>query len=309
MSKRDLAQVKECFAIRHFADFVVVLGKYLYVFSVSGDMQYCQRNICYPYEVARIGADLLLVRAVKNYYLLTIKDGSIVWSVRKSNQPTFHKHFAVTSSGNFAYDGYSAIGGFYLVELDLLAATKREYKIPARAHAISDIFCDANGNPCVLQHQLIEPERSDRSTNSIICLHNGDIAWENTWTFSDGISAFSFFGDTDTVLTHDLKLYHVPNKIMTDLLSNETQWKAPKKWISAVNMDASGRYMTIKYQHSNAVVDLSEHRVVAQYAAQSKGIVIGNSFWIGSNEGVCIEPFPIMEEIPGDKYVSWSPFR
>ena len=87
-------------------------------------------------------------------------------------------------------------------------------------------------------------------------------------------------------------------------LENETNWEYPEKHPCDCWMDISKRYLCVKYQMGNVIIDISSRKVVAQYAANYKrGCLIGNEYWICVNDRICRKPFPAFEDIPPVKSV------
>ena len=95
-----------------------------------------------------------------------------------------------------------------------------------------------------------------------------------------------------------------------DLLENETTWQRPDMNPSDCWLDLSKRYLCVMYRTANVIIDVSQRKVAAQYAANlERGCLIGNAYWLCVNDRICRKPFPKFEEAPPVKAISgWEWF-
>ena len=90
---------------------------------------------------------------------------------------------------------------------------------------------------------------------------------------------------------------------LTPLLEPEANNRLPQQTICDCWSDATGRYLCLKYQTGNVILDTQNRSIAAQYAADYKqGCLIGNEYWICVNDRICRKPFPAFEEIPPLKH-------
>ena len=121
--------------------------------------------------------------------------------------------------------------------------------------------------------------------------------WKAKWSF-DNRTAISFLGSTNRILTNDLCIYDLATGTLTPILKPEVYSQLPHQTICDCWLDSTERYLCLKYQKGNVIVDMQTRSIVAQYAAEcTQGCLIGNEYWICINDQVCRKPFPVFEEI------------
>jgi len=175
--------------------------------------------------------------------------------------------------------------------------------------ATRGIFCDSDGVPCLLK-TLSETIGGKNVNQSGVRIHDfdgiapgGTTTWKAKWSFDGNRSSLCFLDGTDTVVTTDLHIYRPSTGSSIDLLENEFSWQRPERFPSDCWLDITNRYLCLKYQTANVIIDIHARKVVAQYAAEYKrGCLVGNEYWICVNDRVCRKPFPAYEEIPPVKH-------
>lgn len=314
MKKSNLSSIKDRAWIFKSGLFVVVLGKKLHVFSTAGTKLFSRNDITNPCKVAFLPNDLLLVDGANKYWLISLAHGADVWVIpqpQKEFCPNFR--FALSPCGKYSYDYYLNNGVYYFVRIDLEFGNIEKYAIQSGLRTTVGIQCDENGTPCLLQchYSVIGDKRV--SENGILYQYQelfspfDDYYWKYKWWLEGSQIACSFWENTEAVLTNDLHVFYPRSGKMEYLLKNEKEWTPPALKPSAYSIEYN-RFVTLKYRHSNVVIDLLERKIIAQYAGcDAGGCIVGNEFWISSESGIQRKPFPFMEDIPAVRNNFWRP--
>jgi hypothetical protein len=70
--------------------------------------------------------------------------------------------------------------------------------------------------------------------------------------------------------------------------------------------DHSGQYLCTMYDNANIILDCMTGCVVGVYAGDfARGCLINGEYWISSEAGIRIMPFPYIEDIPARSTLFW----
>ena len=167
------------------------------------------------------------------------------------------------------------------------------------------------------QHHYVE--NNDKTNNSVSKNRTAFICTKNAipstfykeicqWEFQHPQIAEYFLGTKDAVITQDLQVYIPNTKEIYPLVGYEQKWGNPGRKPVDYRLDTSTNYLTLMYDTVNIVVDLSLRKMIARYTAACRfGAIIGNEYWVCTDEGVLKKPFPFIEDIPVRKHNFWSP--
>ena len=186
-------------------------------------------------------------------------------------------------------------------------------------HCVTDLVCDMQGNPCILQYHFEEAEdirNIQISKNGIIesCVvkENGSPTYKPLffWEFPHPRISKFFLGDIDTILTQDLYVYTPSSGQLCDLIENRSVWNQTGQKPIDYRIDRKRQYLTLLCNTVNVIIDMNARKLVARYAAQYRfGCIVGNEFWVCTDQGVLRKPFPLIEEMPPFKFPLWSPWN
>ena len=215
---------------------------------------------------------------------------------------------AVSQDEAFAYTYDEWKGSHFISRLNLQTHEVDTYDMYMDAGATNGILCDQAGVPCMLK-TLAETIGGELFQQNGVRIHDfchlspgNTTTWKAKWSFAGTKSAFRFLDSTDRIVTTDLHIYETSTGAAVDLLENETNWVRPEKHPCDCWLDTSKRYLCVKYQTVNVIIDIFARCVVAQYAAEyTQGCLVGNEYWICVNDQICRKPFPALEDAPAVK--------
>ena len=98
---------------------------------------------------------------------------------------------------------------------------------------------------------------------------------------------------------NDLNVYNLRTGANDSLLKNVLNCQAYGFGPNDIWFDHSGQYLCTMYDNANIILDCITGRVVGVYAGDfSRGCLINGEYWISSEAGIRIMPFPYIEDIP-----------
>ena len=306
MAGTRLEQVKGNYWISRNDEYVVLIGKELWIFKVDGDFVACRKDIPNAFKVAFLSGDRALTGSGKSgYHLLSLKDGSDLWSMKPHKYETCADSFALSPDGVWAYDYYSWKDHLYFVKINLVHGEVEKYIVSPGLRCTKDILCDDDGIPCLLQSHYSIISGEQVSDNGILYQYQDVLKkgsayyWKYKWQFGGKQIVEQYLGNTDTVITNDLFVFTPQVGKGYYLLENEVLPQLPKWEPVNIRLDHSGQFVVLMYPTVNIIVDREARRVVARYAGDfTKGCLVGNEFWISTKNGIVRKSFPLMEEIP-----------
>lgn len=311
MKKTDLEKIKGSFYIYSNGDYAVLPGAKLYIFKPDGSLVACRNDLRYAGRITFLSGNRMLLCSSKAvFHMIDLCSGSDIWTAPYVKNNLNVNNLAISPDESFAYtyDEYKGINF-----ISRLSLTAQEHEVDAHSMYYDvggtyGILCDTDGVPCLLK-SLTETIGGKTVHQNGVRIHDFDgIApgctntWKAKWSF-DTRSAISFWGSTSRILTSDLCIYDPDTGTLTPLLEPESYNRLPHQTICACWPDSTGRYLCLKYQTGNVILDTQNRNFAAQYAADYKqGCLIGNEYWICVNDRICRKPFPAFEEIPPLKY-------
>lgn len=309
-------ELRGAYSIYHHNDYVILLGSNLLIFDTNGKLIRARKDIKNVKKVqflskARILVDCGLQEA---YIMLSLIDGTELWRVKQPRLDLTGHRFAVTPDESYAYDIYDLYERYYLVKIDLENYTIVKHKLDPALRTIRDIMCNENGELCLLVTHYDDSGEQAKSINAVQIVSEGGNAADKLikycWEFAFPRIAGFFFDSTKEILTQDLHIYETHSGKCLNLLENEKDLTISYRSPSYFNLNATKRYATFMYMHKNIVVDITQRKIVAQYAAEyKKGCKVGEEFWVCSDDRVLRKPFPAIEDIPPSKPHFWSPWH
>ena len=308
MKDNKLGRIKNVSSIYRKGNYVVLVGRSLYIFTVFGELIVHRSDIRFAWKIAFIGYEYLLIDTNRFYFLISLKDGTDVWKVRHNAENISLHKFAVSKNNSFAYDCYSKKFSTCLVKINLSTGVLSEVDFIPTLRATRDIICDYDEDetPCLLQMHYCKISDEQISENGILYQHQDIVRlgstfyWKAKWIYAETRIAHAFFCNPDTVITNDLLIHNVRTGEQFCLIENEANWTPPENSFHTCVPEMDRGYVVLIYDTCNVVVDLSKRKVIACYASDyiARGCIIDDQYWIGTNNGVQRKPFPIMEDIP-----------
>ena len=315
MKKYTLENLGDVFRVMHYGHYVVLIGKYLWIFQEDGEFIAHKKNIINPSNTIYLSGDRLLVECGRQnaFILLSLKTGDEILSIPTPKYDLMRCGFVLSPDGTNIYSIYDRKGTYYFLQISTQDWTCTVFPLEPGLGALHDIICDERGIPCILESHYQMIGDNHVSENGIRYVLMDDITpgrafcWKCKWILPFPQIAHHFILNAETVLTTHLLLYSVSNGTTVNLLENETHWQMPSESLSQARFTHDGRYVILTYLRRNVVLDIQARKVVAEYAAGFKmGFLIGDKYWLPSDTGVERKDFPAFEEIPPQKYKFWN---
>ena len=302
----SLEQLKGRYFLHQNSDYIIASGAKLCAFKTDGTLVACRRDLPNVYKHALLPNNCLLTGISKGaYHLISLDDGAEIYAMKRRPHEYTIPRFAISCSREYVYDFYTYRNMDYLVSIDVKKGKICEYPLKEGLRATTDIICDEQGEPCLLQHHIENVGVTHISQNGVRCQRvdafplEDTSEWKYRWTQQESRLSACFLGNSETILTYDLHVYYPKTGLYEDLLENEHRFLMPQGTFGNAWLDGSGRYIILRYPTANIIIDWSLRKVVACYAADfCEGCLVGNEFWISSNNGIVRKPFPLIEQIP-----------
>ena len=230
MNYKELDKVKGSHWIFRNSDYVVFVGKKLWIFKKDGTLIACRKDIPHAYKVAFLPGERLLTGGGNKaeYRLLSLVDGTDIWSfppIKKKEVCAYR--FAISPDYKQAFDYYSWMDGYHLVKLDIQTGEMDICLLQEDLRATKDIMCDENGVPCLLQTHYEEIGGQRVSQNGVRYHYLDDIDvgnayyWKYKWQHKGITIADTFLESTELILTKDLYVYEPKSGKTYFLLEND----------------------------------------------------------------------------------------
>lgn len=307
----DIDKIKGSFYVYSNGEYVVLPGTKLYIFKTDGSAVACRNDLRYADRITFLSGNRMLLCSSKAvFHMINLCDGSDIWTAPYTKIELNAADLAVSPDEAFAYTYDAWRGSDFISRLNLQTHEVDIHDMYMDEGATMDILCDETGVPCLLK-TLSETIGGRQFRQNGVRIHDfNDISpgnttsWKTKWSVEGTGSAFHFLDSTDRIVTKDLHIYDTSTGASDDLLENETDWERPEEYPCDCWLDINKRYLCVKYQTANVIIDISSRKVVAQYAADYKqGCLIGNEYWICVNDRICRKPFPAFEVAPPVKSV------
>lgn len=311
MKKTDLEKLKGSFYIYSNGEYVVLPGTKLYIFKTDGSLVACRNDLRYAGRITFLSENRMLLCSSKAvFHMINLCDGSDIWTAPYTKNELNVANLAVSHDESFVYTYDQWKGTHFISRLDLQTHEVDTYDMHMDSGATRGIICNETGTPCLLK-TLSETIGGKRFCQNGVRIHDfydvspgNTTSWETKWSFDGHRSSLCFLDGTDTVVTTDLHIYRPSTGSSIDLLENEFSWQRPERFPSDCWLDITNRYLCLKYQTANVIIDIHARKVVAQYATEYKrGCLVGNEYWICVGDRILRKPFPAFEDAPPVKAV------
>lgn len=323
MKKIELSTVKDCGYIRDCGEFVVATGKFLWVFRKDGSFVSKSKTIRYPGKLLFLPPDRIFVegRADYQYHYVDLLTGDDIWTVtleRKQLLP--NRSFAVSADNQYLYDMYchNVRNKWYVVRFSLGDMVASKVEVPESLRTTTGIYTDEGGILYALQtHHLTNDGKI--SQNGVLRIdwrkETPQFSWERMWQSERGKDWQ--YTDGNYILCKDYSVIDMTTMQSFDLLENDSGWRPKFPCGDCVYIPE--KKILIAYHtmcDGNVVIDCKARKRIAQYApadltsgAGFAGCLIGDEYWIGTNEGIVRKPFPMFEEMADKASPYWQIVR
>lgn len=308
MQMADIDKIKGQFSLYYNGEYVVLAGTKLFIFRPDGSLVASRDDLRRAKKITFFPENRVLVCTGKEmFHMISLPDGSDLWSAPYIKNYMNLDALAVSPDGAYAYTYDENRYGKFIVRLSLNTPGHEvyEHEMQMDIGATRGIVCDEDGVPCLLK-TLVETVGGKHVNQCGVRMHDycsiapgSTTNWKTKFSFEKGRSARFFFDGPDRILTDDFYVYEPATGTLTDLLANETSWQRSSTGLSQCWRDISGRYLCLKYDNGNTIIDLEERKIAAQYAATcARGCLVGDEYWICIDKKIHRKPFPAYEERP-----------
>ena len=301
----DIDKIKGHISIYSNGEYVVLPGAKLYILKTDGSLVSCRNDLRYAGRITFLSGNRMLLCSSKAvFHMIDLCDGSDIWTATYTKNALNTADLAVSYDEAFAYTYDEWKDTHFISRLNLQTHEVDIQNMYMDAGATVCIVCDEEGIPCLLK-TLSETIGGKHINQNGVRIHdfNGidpgnTTTWKTKWSFSNQ-TAILFLGSTDRILTNNLCIYEPATGSLMPLLEPEAYSKLPNQTICDCWLDFTNRYLCLKYQKGNVIIDTQTRSIAAQYAADyTRGCLIGDKYWICVNNRICLKPFPALEEIP-----------
>ena len=305
-----LSSIKDCTAIYSNGEFVFVCGKKTYLFRQNGEFIAVYKNIRYPSKIAFLSATEAIVDSGYSgfYYLIDMSGGKITWEgIQKGRRMVHSSHFAISSDGKSIYDVCALVNGS--LHMDVMRPQEEihhRFQIKAGYRVTKNVFCDEHDTLCLMQTQIRDTE-DDESVSVYQCglleVPAEDLGkrvqWKHRWEYELRKGHHVHGCDGRYVLYEDYYVEDLVTGNVFYLLENDT-YESLQAGSFDCTYNNQSNYLTVSYyagKRMNVVIDCTARKRIAQYERESmsvgyKGCIVGNEFWMGTEDGIIKYPFP-----------------
>lgn len=313
-----LDKIKDCSSIFSNGNYVILSGKSTQIFDRTGILVVNFKTFRYIQKAVFFQDNTVLIDSPYNgfYHHVSLNDGNIIWSsVQKGRRTCLASNFVVSSNGSTVYDICSV--GYQKQQIDRICPQEQlhdRYIISDGLRVTDDIFCDTDGAFCVLQsHLIVNKSEEYYYDNTPPIQQNGILAisyspdgprheWRRLWK-SDNYIRFRAC-DGKHLLCENFDVVNMETGETFNLLENDTRSFLPKHYSFTWSYDKENHFLSVFFvgELFNIVIDCKARKRVAQYKRTSQntgyqGCIIGDEYWMGTDNGVVRKPFPYMEDI------------
>lgn len=303
---QDIDKIKGNFYIYSNGEYVVLPGTKLYILKPDGSLVACRKDLRYAGRITFLSENRMLLCSSKSiFHMINLCDGSDIWTAPYTKIDLNASEFAISPDEAFAYTYDERNGTPFISRLDLQTHQVVACDMYMDVGGTRGIICNKAGSPCLLK--TVSETIGEKYFHQIgVRIHDfygispgNCTCWETTWSFEGNRNVLCFLEGTNRVITTDLHVYETFTGVSIDLLENESSWQRPERSPSDCWLDISKRYLCLKYQTANVIIDIQARKFVAQYAADYKqGCLVDNEYWICAGDRIHRKPFPAFEEAP-----------
>lgn len=315
MEFKEISKVKGEYAISAFGEYIVFYGKDIVIFHNSGVRIMRKKHFRNVHKVAALSENRIIIDCGSQgaYIVLSLLDGSEICQIKFPKLDYTKSHFAVSPDCSVVYDCYSLKEDFYLFRIDLKTNESKSIYLQRGLRSISDIVCDKEGVPCLLEHHFERVAGKHISINGVRYVYEDSLDpgdafdWKEKWHLDFPDISTMFWGSAETVLTEKLSLYQIISGETRQLCAEGEDFKQFSPYpIRDLVMCQDGRYVILVYMNMDVIFDTVTWKPVARYAKNFyHGYLIDNEYWLCTEEGVQRKPFPCLEPIPPLKPIFW----
>lgn len=307
MHSVHMSNIMGSYRIYRNQEYIVLLGEKLWIFHIDGSCVACRDGFYNATKLVFLSGGRILICGGKNtmYRLISLRDGNDIWQIKENKKVTVTSNrFAVAPDESYALDYYLWKDTNYLVRIDLLSGVASNHHLHEGFRALVDIVFDSKGSVYLLQTQYDDLGEERVSRNEIRVLDNKYSSRQKLEFSFQAPSIAAFFWDHEKIITNDLNVYNLRTGNCDFKLSGNLNYQVYGFGPNDIWFDYSGQYLCVMFDHANIVVDCNTGCTVGLYAGEfAHGCLINGEYWISSNAGIRILPFPCIEDLSAQRQV------
>ena len=306
--------------VRSDGKYVLLLGKYLWVFQVDGSFVAVHKTVRNPFKVIFLPDNTVLVDSLNNkaYYYICLETGQVLWSSAKKPGVRMMESakFTVSPDGCTVFNTYYMYRSknciFHFDEIKPTKGLYNTYMVEDALRTSAAAYCDREGVLNVLQGQILE-QNDPRNTDGNNQLHGllrlpvqgstAEPSWARLWT--DKVFTRPRGCNERYILFEGLTAQDRQTGASIDLLQNDRCPQSFRRDAFDWYYDSQRDYLTVAFLglNVNLIIDCKARKRVAQYTRDHNsvgfmGCLIGEEFWTATENGVIRRPFPHFDAFP-----------
>lgn len=286
--------------------------KKLSVYSGNGEHLLFQKDYDYVLDLAFLPNRKLLVLSNRKIELLSLPDGTSLWNTLRPQYHSSPSSLRLCPTKDFVFWLDDKYNKHYLVRVNLASGELQCCKIKEVLRSTCDLVCDSGGKLVhILQTQRTETEAGAISEH---CILRADFEEDFSrprftvvlrWQYDSTQRCGSFMKTPAALLRDDLSICLPAHNDSFSLVENCPSFQIPFGYPQILHDSPTSRYLQIVYigEALGIIMDKAEHRIVAQYVLPDRlpGCLVGDEYWLCSQQGLIRKPFPLWEQRPPQK--------
>lgn len=321
MRRIDLSTVKDCEFIWECGDYIVAAGKLVWVFRKDGSFVAKSSTIRYPLKIYFLPPDKAFIQGGANYqyHYIDLQTAEDIWTVPCGGRfNSFGKKFIASPDNKYLFDIYCNNKNFkhYVLRFSIENLTVAKEEVPESLRVTVGGYMDKEGVLYALQTHLLNDGKT--SQNGILRIDWRDekpiFSWKSLWQSEKNRFKNWRYTDGQYILCEDYTVVDMTTMHEFNLLENDSDWVTAYGPLDCVYI--ADRGLLIGYhdlEEGNVVIDCKARKRVAQYVSAKNddekagfaGCLVGDEYWIGTEEGIVKKIFPIFEEMPEIRFPGW----
>ena len=301
----EMEKIKGIYSLIKYNEYIIAYGKGLYILNTDGVVLSQRKDLKNVFKVAFLSDDTIIADcgSIREYVIISLPTGKDIGRIKQPKMNYSCLKFVVSEDGRFVYDYYKLNCECHIARIDITQMQILFFPLDIGLRATVDHILDEDETLCFLQTQLEEISNKMVYSNGVRYEYfdtakgyGSSYYWKAKWDFEHPKRSCQFMGSANKILTNDLYVYDVLDKSTEYLLKNDPcSWNLEKNF-SNCHITKDGRYIIIFYNKSNVIIDRTNKCLIARYyMEQRQGCIVGNEFWIATDDSIICKPFPFIE--------------
>jgi len=311
MGRIGLHSVKDSCVLQKCGDYVVSLGKKLWIFRTDGSFVAQCAEVRYPKRVLFLPPEEIFVEGGtdRKYHHISLSTGLDIWNAPMAKERMMQaKDFVLSPDQKFIYDMYYSKAQWVVLRVSLEEQTVATKVIPHTLFATVAIYTDEQGILYALQthHLTSDGKTSQYGIFKIDWRDSSEpqFSWVRLW---EGETQMRWkYSDGKYVLREDYSVFDLQTLETFSLLEGDDDWKpsvygmATCVYIPEQNLLMAYHF----YDDGHVIIDCSTRKRISHYALKLnndsigfQGCLVNDEYWVGTTNGIIKKPFPLFETV------------